>query len=73
MVKDKKTEGLEELIIIKTREIEKTKKVEKFLNKEQIDYEIYNSKTSLKSKYFSPKKRNIEEVMKSFDRARIKV
>ena len=60
----------DELIIIKTNanEAEKTKK---FLDKEHINYEIYNPKTSHKTK-ISSRKRKIEEVVKAFDRASTK-
>jgi hypothetical protein len=56
------------LILIKTNQTEKVKKI---LEKEKVDYEIYNSETNLKAKS-SPKSRNVKELVNSLDRARIK-
>ena len=56
------------LILIKTNQTEKVKKI---LEKEKVDYEIYSSETNLKAKY-SPQNRNVKELINSLDRARIK-
>ena len=56
------------LILIKTNQTEKVKKI---LEKEKVGYEIYNSETNLKAKS-SAKSKNIKELVNSLDRARIK-
>ena len=64
----KKTIDNNSLILIKANQTEKVKKI---LEKEKVDYEIYNSETNLKAKS-SPKSRNVKELVNSLDRARIK-
>jgi len=64
----KKTIDNNSLILIKTNQTEKVKKI---LEKEKVDYEIYNSEINLKAKS-SPKSRNVKELVNSLDRARIK-
>ena len=54
------------LILIKTNQTEKVKKI---LEKEKVGYEIYSSETNLKAKYSS---KNVKELVNSLDRARIK-
>ena len=56
------------LILIKTNQTEKVKKI---LEKEKVSYEIYSSETNLKAKS-SPKSKNVKELINSLDRARIK-
>jgi hypothetical protein len=56
------------LILIKTNQTEKVKKI---LEKEKVGYEIYSSETNLKAKS-SPKSKNVKELINSLDRARIK-
>ena len=56
------------LILIKTNQTEKVKEI---LEKEKVAYEIYNSETNLKTKY-SPKSKNVRELVNSLDRVRIK-
>lgn len=56
------------LILIKTNQTEKVKKI---LEKENVGYEIYSSETNLKAKS-SSKSKNVKELINSLDRARIK-
>ena len=56
------------LILIKTNQTEKIKGI---LEKEKVNYEIYSSETNLKTKS-PPKSKNVEEIINSLDRARIK-
>lgn len=56
------------LILIKTNQ---TEKVREILEKEKVNYEIYNSENNLKAKTFS-KSRNVKELINSLDKARIK-
>jgi hypothetical protein len=56
------------LILIKTNQTEKVKKI---LEQEKVGYEIYSSETNLKAKS-SPKSKNVKELINSLDRARIK-
>jgi len=56
------------LILIKTNQTEKVKKI---LEKEKVSYEIYSSETNLKPKS-SSKSKNVKELINSLDRARIK-
>ena len=56
------------LILIKTNQTEKVKKI---LEKEKVGYEIYSSESNLKAKS-SPKSKNVKELINSLDRARIK-
>ena len=56
------------LILIKTSQTEKVKKI---LDKEKVGYEIYNSETNLKAKS-SPESKSVKELVNSLDRARIK-
>ena len=64
----KKTIDNSSLILIKTNQTEKVKKI---LEKEKVGYEIYSSETNLKVKT-SPKSKNVKELINSLDRARIK-
>lgn len=56
------------LILIKTNQTEKVKKI---LEREKVGYEIYSSETNLKAKS-SSKSKNVKELVNSLDRARIK-
>lgn len=56
------------LILIKTNQTEKIKGI---LEREKVNYEIYNSETNLKAKS-SPKSKNVKELINSLDRVRIK-
>jgi hypothetical protein len=64
----KKTIENNSLILIKTNQTEKVKKI---LEKEKVGYEIYSSESNLKAKS-SPKSKNVKELINSLDRARIK-
>ncbi|CAG8466103.1 31311_t:CDS:1, partial [Racocetra persica] len=55
------------LILIKTNQTEKVKKI---LEKEKVDYEIYSSEVNLKAKT-SPRSKSVKELINSLDRARI--
>ena len=67
-MKTNKNNNSDSLILIKTNQQEKVKKI---LEKEKVAYEIYNSETSSKAK-FSSKSKNVKELINSLDRARIK-
>lgn len=67
-MKTNKNNNSDSLILIKTNQQEKVKKI---LEKEKVAYEIYSSETSLKAKS-SPKSKNVKELIDSLDRARIK-
>ncbi|CAI2192654.1 46_t:CDS:2 [Funneliformis geosporum] len=57
--------NLSSLILIKTNQTEKVKKI---LEKEKVGYEIYSSETNLKAKSSS---KNVKELVNSLDKARI--
>ena len=64
----KKTIDNNSLILIKTNQTERVKKI---LEREKVGYEIYNSETNLKAK--SPlQSKNTKELINSLDKARIK-